>query len=1599
MEHFERDELDDSEEDTVTDYSQMNTATNDINSIDSTDFVLRTMPSTTLVPTISVTPHLAAGKNYPVLEENIQQLHEIHEVIQQMRDSATLGLTHMIQFCGINNSLSSSCPSLSKPLCQSELDSSSLNSSPTHTDLSSTFDSIRRHKSGYVKRKNSFNWFNMAKHCGESKENEIIRRRSWAALDDLTKNHMHSLKIVKRQKSASLSSMESETEDPFTNSTANLLTTDSTSCRRQKSNKNVGLISRRFSGTSSTHSLNETDYQNGFNKIIAKRAVETCLLQARLPLQKSVSTPSIMGTRDILNKENVSNNDVNSIPIMSEDQNAKRRKRGSLFFRKKKDKSKKILHSWMSPPYSNFEQSCDWCAKPLENKPALSCESCLITVHQNSCKDQVSECVKQKYGKSNLRFSSSSFQQRFYGKRQNNANQSSSPNRKFMVQFYSPWKVVATKLGVNHPEDKDDAHSHSQDGVVYSDEVSLVQFEFLNENHITAHDLETDPALGLHEEQPDSWTPTVTKDILKRLKDKEIKRQEHIYEFVLTEKHHCLTLRVMQKVFVDGLQKHFQLGDKVYRMFPRLAELTEIHIGFLKSLKEKQCSAAINNNGIVDSIADLLLDQFSNINAQRLKSSYGEFCSRHRDALDVYKVLEKDPAFFNFIKHCQANPLLKKKGIPECVLFVTQRLTKYPLLIEPLIKTSKENKIECEKLTRALKMVKDILVEVDSQVAEKEKEDRKLEIYNRMEAKSFTNFRGRKFKKSDLLSENRRLRFEGTAWLMQRHAKTQMVMVNVIVMTDVLFFILENNHKYTFFMPESNKEKENKVLKPVAGVVSLQKLLVREKAGTDTKGIYLISSNPAEPEMFELKVHKPKDKQVWIQSIRSAVNECPEEEDNGYVTFSFEERQRQLETKKNNIREIVGVLRQKDVEQALILEEKMGLQLKLLASAGVESLPIETPSYCHLVTEHQDSEKIRKEVMNAIQKVNELACSLYASGTNLSRSASSVGEHQSVTYVSPTLPKRAETFGGFDNSLSSPKNALRKLPKVVDGNENSVESGNSSPIGTPSSTRKDSKLRDGNLTWKENCSTSSSQSATTIQSSSEFPTLLALGKEQQATAMELTHHIYTLSSIISQQMTNIDSLQAELAAYKSQNLMGDPAVSSKISSSACLKYKRPVYSHNHQLEELRNLQDKFTHGKESWIKEQDSKIKDLEEKREELLRLQEQVRLEQIDVTQQREQLYLKLQILTNQGIVVSPNMQPPPVSPNQQTLNQSPSDGMHSKITDFMKWEQDSPSSAVSSSLLLIDLISATNQQKVASKVQIKQKLSYKLGHNNSNSTSDTIPNIITSPSSLCESSKNPMNLVQGSSVEILSPSGQQGPSHSRTGSSLAMMQSAQEHVQLEQNNLIQHQEQPNLKLQLLPNQGINFLKNPAVNSSSTCLKYKRPVYSLNHQLEEIRNLQEIFTYDKESWIKEWDSEIKNLKENREQLLRLKEQVHLEQIDVTQQREQLYPKLQMLTNHGIIVSPNMKPLPVSASKVQIKQKLPLKLANKLGNNNPSSTSDTLPNTTTSPSSQSPSTFQQLFPLMFCESAKYPMNPVQGSSVEILSPSSQQRPKSFTYRI
>lgn len=85
------------------------------------------------------------------------------------------------------------------------------------------------------------------------------------------------------------------------------------------------------------------------------------------------------------------------------------------------------------------------------------------------------------------------------------------------------------------------------------------------------------------------------------------------------------------------------------RMFPRLVDLTEIHLGFLHKLRSRQKEAPV-----IEFLGDILESQFSGASAERLKAVYGEFCSNHRNAIDIYKdYMQHDTRFAEFIKHCQ----------------------------------------------------------------------------------------------------------------------------------------------------------------------------------------------------------------------------------------------------------------------------------------------------------------------------------------------------------------------------------------------------------------------------------------------------------------------------------------------------------------------------------------------------------------------------------------------------------------------------------------------------------------------------------------------------------------------------------------------------------------------------------------------------------------------------------------------------------------------------------------------------------------------------------------------------------------------------------
>ena len=110
----------------------------------------------------------------------------------------------------------------------------------------------------------------------------------------------------------------------------------------------------------------------------------------------------------------------------------------------------------------------------------------------------------------------------------------------------------------------------------------------------------------------------------------------------------------------------------------------------------------------METISDLIYTQFYGESGDKWCEAYGNFCSCHNEAISMFKDLMKsDRRFQQFIRQCSDNPLLKKKGVPECILFVTTRITKYPLLIESLIKAAqKDRPSELEVLKQANNFVK-----------------------------------------------------------------------------------------------------------------------------------------------------------------------------------------------------------------------------------------------------------------------------------------------------------------------------------------------------------------------------------------------------------------------------------------------------------------------------------------------------------------------------------------------------------------------------------------------------------------------------------------------------------------------------------------------------------------------------------------------------------------------------------------------------------------------------------------------------------------------------------------------------------------------------
>lgn len=619
---------------------------------------------------------------------------------------------------------------------------------------------------------------------------------------------------------------------------------------------------------------------------------------------------------------------------------------------------------------------CSACNKSITAKEALSCPTCNVTIH-NRCRDTLPHCSKMKQrqqkivlmrNNSSLQnvtlrsrgqgvrerptsaiYPSESFRQTLLGTRRGRTNPALS-------------KSVSTNNIVGAMDDSPlglrRILSQSTDSLIFRARTMSVE-SLTDDGDIYYSSVLEETKLEGQDFKADSWSMAVESTYLQSHSKTVIKRQDVIYELIQTELHHMRTLHIMDKVFRYGMLEELQMEPStVHSMLPCLDQLIRIHSHFLGQLllrcnNSLQCGSS--RNFTIHRMGDILLEQFSGQWADDLLKTYADFCSRHLKAVKLYKeLLAKDKRFQCFIRRLSRGPLLRCHGVQECILLVTQRISKYPVLIQHILENTTDDE-ELSTVAQALSRIRQLLSSIDQQMQELEETHRLQEIQAKMDCRCETRVRdGRLFKSGELL--RRRLVHEGT--LVWKTSGTRLKDALVLLMTDILVCLQEKDQKYIF--PCLDKPP----------VFSLQNLIVRDIANHE-RGMFLITDT-CPPEMYEFHAASKEDKNIWMRHIQHTVSNCPSREE-----FPLIESEH-----KAHVRRLKVELQQKDREMLELLQERVTLFCELAEVTSGQDLYPPVTRYMFRADTPQ-APRAEKHLQDAVAEVDRLSELLFGPNADL----------------------------------------------------------------------------------------------------------------------------------------------------------------------------------------------------------------------------------------------------------------------------------------------------------------------------------------------------------------------------------------------------------------------------------------------------------------------------------------------------------------------------------------------------------------------------------------------------------------------------------------
>ncbi|XP_029436686.1 rho guanine nucleotide exchange factor 11 isoform X3 [Rhinatrema bivittatum] len=369
------------------------------------------------------------------------------------------------------------------------------------------------------------------------------------------------------------------------------------------------------------------------------------------------------------------------------------------------------------------------------------------------------------------------------------------------------------------------------------------------------------------EPEPDSqnWQHTVGREVAPSLPQRERSRQEVIHELFVTEASHLRILRVLDLIFYQRMKKENLLSqDELWLLFPNLSELIEIHNSLSESMKRLR-----EEGPVVGEISDLMLSRFDGSAGEEIQQEAAKFCSYQSFALELIKTKQRKETRFNlFMQEAESSPQCRRLQLKDLIVSQMQRLTKYPLLLENIVKYTDNDTSEHTKLCRCRDRCREILKYVNEAVKQAENQHRLIVYQKRLDATSLertSNPLAAEFKNLDLTT--RRMIHEGP--LTWRIAKDKTTDLHVLLLEDLLVLLQKQDEKLVLKCHSKTTLGSSDTKQTFSPVIKLNSVLVRSVA-TDKRALFVICTSELGPQIYELVALTSSEKNTWKELVEEA---------------------------------------------------------------------------------------------------------------------------------------------------------------------------------------------------------------------------------------------------------------------------------------------------------------------------------------------------------------------------------------------------------------------------------------------------------------------------------------------------------------------------------------------------------------------------------------------------------------------------------------------------------------------------------------------------------------------------------------------------------